>query len=122
MGPLGPFWTKSDEANHLPSRPGGTQTTSGPTCANFGPQSHQSHKWPKGPQEPRFGKFQPLGFGNNQRPQDQAQQGFPFIQGKDFSSPMYSVPWIQEWCIYGMIYHYALILLSNPMVMVSGPN
>ncbi|MBW0573411.1 hypothetical protein O181_113126 [Austropuccinia psidii MF-1] len=29
---------------------------------------------------------------------------------------------IQEWCIYGMIYHYAPFLLSNPMVTFSGPN
>ncbi|MBW0522930.1 hypothetical protein O181_062645 [Austropuccinia psidii MF-1] len=37
-------------------------------------------------------------------------------------SPMYSVPWVQEWCIYGIIYHYAPILIRKPMVMVSGPN
>ncbi|MBW0591716.1 hypothetical protein O181_131431 [Austropuccinia psidii MF-1] len=29
---------------------------------------------------------------------------------------------MQEWCIYGIIYHYAPFLLRNPMVMVSGPN
>ncbi|MBW0462526.1 hypothetical protein O181_002241 [Austropuccinia psidii MF-1] len=28
----------------------------------------------------------------------------------------------QEWCIYGIIYHYAPFLLSNPMVTLSGPN
>ncbi|MBW0517746.1 hypothetical protein O181_057461 [Austropuccinia psidii MF-1] len=40
VGPLGRFWPKSKGANHQPSRPGG------PTSANFGPQSHQSQKWP----------------------------------------------------------------------------
>ncbi|MBW0498844.1 hypothetical protein O181_038559 [Austropuccinia psidii MF-1] len=28
----------------------------------------------------------------------------------------------KEWCIYGIIYHYAPFLLSNPMVILSGPN
>ncbi|MBW0520529.1 hypothetical protein O181_060244 [Austropuccinia psidii MF-1] len=98
-------------ANHQPSRPCGTQTTSGPSPMN-------GHKDPR----TQIGHFQPLEFGNHQRPPNQAQQGFPFIQGKNFSSPMYSVPWIQEWCIYGIIYHYAPLFLSNRVVMVSGPN
>ncbi|MBW0461662.1 hypothetical protein O181_001377 [Austropuccinia psidii MF-1] len=29
---------------------------------------------------------------------------------------------LQEWCIYGIIYHYVPFLLSNSMVMFSGPN
>ncbi|MBW0508308.1 hypothetical protein O181_048023 [Austropuccinia psidii MF-1] len=29
---------------------------------------------------------------------------------------------MQEWCIYGIIYHYAPFLLSNPMVTFSGRN
>ncbi|MBW0480823.1 hypothetical protein O181_020538 [Austropuccinia psidii MF-1] len=29
---------------------------------------------------------------------------------------------LQAWCIYGIIYHYAPFLLSNPMVTFSGPN
>ncbi|MBW0495229.1 hypothetical protein O181_034944 [Austropuccinia psidii MF-1] len=29
---------------------------------------------------------------------------------------------LQEWCIYGIIYHYAPFLLSNSMVTFSGPN
>ncbi|MBW0526436.1 hypothetical protein O181_066151 [Austropuccinia psidii MF-1] len=66
--------------------------------------------------------FQPLASGNHQRPPDQAQQAFSSIQAKESPSPMYSVPRIQEWCIYGIIYHYAQILFSNPKVMVSGPN
>ncbi|MBW0506600.1 hypothetical protein O181_046315 [Austropuccinia psidii MF-1] len=31
VGPLGPSWPKSNEANHLPPTPGGLQTTSEPT-------------------------------------------------------------------------------------------
>ncbi|MBW0467214.1 hypothetical protein O181_006929 [Austropuccinia psidii MF-1] len=60
--------------------------------------------------EPHIGHFQPLAFGNHLRLR------------KVSPSPMYSVPWIQEWCIYGIIYHYSPILLRNTMVMVSGPN
>ncbi|MBW0555826.1 hypothetical protein O181_095541 [Austropuccinia psidii MF-1] len=29
---------------------------------------------------------------------------------------------LQEWCIYGIIYHYAPFFLSNSMVKFSGPN
>ncbi|MBW0564248.1 hypothetical protein O181_103963 [Austropuccinia psidii MF-1] len=29
---------------------------------------------------------------------------------------------LQEWCIYGIIYHYAPFFLSNSMVMFSGTN
>ncbi|MBW0538314.1 hypothetical protein O181_078029 [Austropuccinia psidii MF-1] len=77
-----------------------------------------------GHKDPRtqIGHFQPLASGNHQRPPAQAQKSFPSIKGKDSPSPMYSVPRIQEWCIYGIIYHYAPIFLINPMVMVSGPN
>ncbi|MBW0509899.1 hypothetical protein O181_049614 [Austropuccinia psidii MF-1] len=35
---------------------------------------------------------------------------------------MHSVLKDQEWCIYGILYHYAPFLLRNPMVTLSGPN
>ncbi|MBW0502540.1 hypothetical protein O181_042255 [Austropuccinia psidii MF-1] len=41
----------------------------------------------------------------------------PHIEGKTSTSSMH-----QEWCIYGIIYHYAPFLLSNPMVKLYGPN
>ncbi|MBW0509025.1 hypothetical protein O181_048740 [Austropuccinia psidii MF-1] len=46
----------------------------------------------------------------------------PPVQGKAFLSSMLSVLRDQEWCIYGIIYHYAPFLLSNPMVKLPGPN
>ncbi|MBW0486169.1 hypothetical protein O181_025884 [Austropuccinia psidii MF-1] len=46
----------------------------------------------------------------------------PPVQGKTTLSSMHSVLQEQEWCIYGIIYHYAPFLLSNPMVTFSGPN
>ncbi|MBW0501166.1 hypothetical protein O181_040881 [Austropuccinia psidii MF-1] len=77
-----------------------------------------------GQKDPRtkIGHFQPLASGNHQRPPAQVQKAFPSIQGKDSPSPMYSVQRIQARCIYDIIYHYAPILLRNPMVMFSGPN
>ncbi|MBW0513595.1 hypothetical protein O181_053310 [Austropuccinia psidii MF-1] len=35
---------------------------------------------------------------------------------------MHSILKDQEWCIYGIKYHYAPFLLSNPMVKLSKPN
>ncbi|MBW0550399.1 hypothetical protein O181_090114 [Austropuccinia psidii MF-1] len=77
-----------------------------------------------GQKDPRtqIGHIHPLAFGNHQRPPAQAQQALPSFQGKDSPSPMHSIPWIQEWCIYGIIYHYEPIYLRNQMVMISGPN
>ncbi|MBW0474567.1 hypothetical protein O181_014282 [Austropuccinia psidii MF-1] len=46
----------------------------------------------------------------------------PPVQGKTSLPSMHSVLKDQEWCIYGIIYHYAPFLLSNPMVTLSGPN
>ncbi|MBW0462982.1 hypothetical protein O181_002697 [Austropuccinia psidii MF-1] len=44
------------------------------------------------------------------------------VQGKIPLPSMHYVLKDQEWCIYGMIYHYAPFLLRNPMVTFSGPN
>ncbi|MBW0548440.1 hypothetical protein O181_088155 [Austropuccinia psidii MF-1] len=65
--------------------------------------------------------FHPLTSGNDQMLPAQFQKVFPSIQGKDSLSPMYSIPRIQAWYIYGIIYHYAAILPRNPMVIFSGP-
>ncbi|MBW0551848.1 hypothetical protein O181_091563 [Austropuccinia psidii MF-1] len=46
----------------------------------------------------------------------------PPVQGKISLSSMHSIFKDQEWCIYGIIYHYAPFLLSNPVVTLSGPN
>ncbi|MBW0542845.1 hypothetical protein O181_082560 [Austropuccinia psidii MF-1] len=46
----------------------------------------------------------------------------PPIQGKTSLPSLHSVLKDQEWCIYGIIYHYAPFFLSNPMVTLSVPN
>ncbi|MBW0571950.1 hypothetical protein O181_111665 [Austropuccinia psidii MF-1] len=98
------------EFNHQPSRPGGSKTTSGPPESILAPKNDQKDL------RTQIGHFQPLASGNHQRPPAQVQKAFPSIQGKDSPSPR-----IQAWCIYGIIYHCAPILLRNPMVMFSEP-
>ncbi|MBW0545442.1 hypothetical protein O181_085157 [Austropuccinia psidii MF-1] len=46
----------------------------------------------------------------------------PPVQGKTSLSTMHSALKDQEWCIYGIIYHYAPFLLRNLMVTLSEPN
>ncbi|MBW0500789.1 hypothetical protein O181_040504 [Austropuccinia psidii MF-1] len=46
----------------------------------------------------------------------------PPAQAKTSFSSMPSILKDQEWCIYGIIYHYAPFPLSHPMVKLSGPN
>ncbi|MBW0478525.1 hypothetical protein O181_018240 [Austropuccinia psidii MF-1] len=46
----------------------------------------------------------------------------PPVQGKTSLPSMHSVLKDQEWWIYGIIYHHAQFLLSNPMVTLSGSN
>ncbi|MBW0585276.1 hypothetical protein O181_124991 [Austropuccinia psidii MF-1] len=60
---------------------------------------------------------------NHQRPPAQLQARIPLSFRGRFSLPQ-CTPYsrIQEWCIYGIIYHYEPFLLRNPMVMFSGPN
>ncbi|MBW0469280.1 hypothetical protein O181_008995 [Austropuccinia psidii MF-1] len=68
-------------------------------------------------------KTQAMAHGNLQRPPATFNQRFP-LKIRDTSGP---TQWAQvcrnqEWCIYGIIYHYAPFFLRNPMVMFSGHN
>ncbi|MBW0462536.1 hypothetical protein O181_002251 [Austropuccinia psidii MF-1] len=64
-----------------------------------------------------------MASGNHQRPPDQLQARIPLQFRGRFLLPQF-IPYsrIQEWCIYGIIYHYAPFFLSNPIVTFSGPN
>ncbi|MBW0465694.1 hypothetical protein O181_005409 [Austropuccinia psidii MF-1] len=44
------------------------------------------------------------------------------LKGNSFTPPCTPYSRLQEWCIDGIIYHYAPFLLSNSMVTISGPN
>ncbi|MBW0554058.1 hypothetical protein O181_093773 [Austropuccinia psidii MF-1] len=46
----------------------------------------------------------------------------PPVQGKTSLCSMHFGLKDQEWCIYGIIYHYAQLFLGNPMVTLSEPN
>ncbi|MBW0583165.1 hypothetical protein O181_122880 [Austropuccinia psidii MF-1] len=60
--------------------------------------------------------------GNHQRPPDQLQARIPLKFRQSLFTQCTPHSRIQEWCIYGIIYHYSPFLLSHPMVMFSGPN
>ncbi|MBW0565014.1 hypothetical protein O181_104729 [Austropuccinia psidii MF-1] len=64
-----------------------------------------------------------MASGSHQRPPAQLQERIPLSFSRRLFLPQCNLhSRIQEWCIYGIIYHYAPYLLSNPMVMFSGPN
>ncbi|MBW0483480.1 hypothetical protein O181_023195 [Austropuccinia psidii MF-1] len=100
---------------HQPSRPGVSQTKS------LAPNLNLPKNGLKDPRT-KISHFQPLASGKHQKPPAQVKKAFPSIQGKDSPSQMYSIPRIQAWCIYGIIYQYAPIFLNNPIVMLSGPD
>ncbi|MBW0499240.1 hypothetical protein O181_038955 [Austropuccinia psidii MF-1] len=57
------------------------------------------------------------------KPPDQLQSRIPLkLRGRLFLPQCTPYSRIQEWCIYGIIYHYAPFFLRNPMVKFSGPN
>ncbi|MBW0481193.1 hypothetical protein O181_020908 [Austropuccinia psidii MF-1] len=65
----------------------------------------------------------PMASGNHQRPPAQLPESFPLIiRGRLLLPQCALYSRIQEWCIYGIIYHYEPFFLSNPMVNFSGPN
>ncbi|MBW0588400.1 hypothetical protein O181_128115 [Austropuccinia psidii MF-1] len=112
MGPLGPFFPKSRQAVHQPP--------------NY-KWAHLSQFWPQNPTNPELAKTT-LGpkIGHNsvhslwklpEATSSAPSKDSPQVQGKTFPSSR-----IQEWCKYGIIYHYAPFFLSNTMVMFSGPN
>ncbi|MBW0559780.1 hypothetical protein O181_099495 [Austropuccinia psidii MF-1] len=63
-----------------------------------------------------------MASGNYHRPPDQLTQPFPHLRGILSIPPCTPYSRLQEWCIYGIIYHYAQFLLRNSMVTLSGPN
>ncbi|MBW0562884.1 hypothetical protein O181_102599 [Austropuccinia psidii MF-1] len=47
-----------------------------------------------------------MASGNHQRPPDQLSQPSPQLMGNSFIPPCTPYSRLQEWCIYGIIYHY----------------
>ncbi|MBW0513646.1 hypothetical protein O181_053361 [Austropuccinia psidii MF-1] len=112
MEPLDPFWPKSNEAkggSPPATRPGGSQTTSGPPEPNFGPNLNNCKN---GQKDPRTQAGHYL----------RSSRDSPQFRGRPLLHQCILYQRIQAWCIYGIIYHYAPFSLRNPMVMFLGHN
>ncbi|MBW0582508.1 hypothetical protein O181_122223 [Austropuccinia psidii MF-1] len=82
-----------------------------------------NHHGPQIGQGPPRTTFQPMDSGSHQRPPDQLSSILPHsLRGSLPIPPCTPYSRLQEWCIYGIIYHYAPFLHRNSMVMFSGPN
>ncbi|MBW0543072.1 hypothetical protein O181_082787 [Austropuccinia psidii MF-1] len=60
-----------------------------------------------------------MASGNHQRSPEQLSSSF---KGNSSTPPCTPYSRLQEWCIYGIIYHYAPFLLRNSMMTFSGTN
>ncbi|MBW0462705.1 hypothetical protein O181_002420 [Austropuccinia psidii MF-1] len=69
------------------------------------------------------GPFSAMASGSPKSPPAQSKSTLPLNSRGIFPIPP-CTPYsrMQEWCVYGIIYHYAPFLLSNPMVTFSEPN
>ncbi|MBW0525927.1 hypothetical protein O181_065642 [Austropuccinia psidii MF-1] len=72
---------------------------------------------PKIGQEPQNGCSQPP-----EATSSPPSKNSPSFRGRPFLPQCTPYSRIQEWCIYGIIYHYAPFFLGNPMMTFSGPN
>ncbi|MBW0518125.1 hypothetical protein O181_057840 [Austropuccinia psidii MF-1] len=93
------------------------------------PEPFFDPKWPKTTLGPKLGKNHKLAIKSvhglckpSEAIRSVQSKDSPPVQGKTSLSSMHSVLKDKEGCIYGIIYHYAPFLLSNPMVTLSGPN
>ncbi|MBW0579530.1 hypothetical protein O181_119245, partial [Austropuccinia psidii MF-1] len=65
--------------------------------------------------------FPAMASGNHQRPSNQPSKHSPQLKVNSSIPPCTPYSSLQEWCIYGIRYHYAPFLLSNSMVTLSRP-
>ncbi|MBW0477917.1 hypothetical protein O181_017632 [Austropuccinia psidii MF-1] len=66
--------------------------------------------------------FNPWPLETTRGHQLRSSKASPQFRGRTLLHQCTPYQMIQEGCIYGIIYHYAPILLRNPMEMLSGPN
>ncbi|MBW0512709.1 hypothetical protein O181_052424 [Austropuccinia psidii MF-1] len=102
VGPLGPFWPKSKGVGHkLPNHKWAH-------LIQFWPQNPINVKWPKTTLGPKMAINQSIASSNHQRPPDHLQERIPLqFRGRLLLPQCTPYSRIQEWCIYGIIYHYA---------------
>ncbi|MBW0569252.1 hypothetical protein O181_108967 [Austropuccinia psidii MF-1] len=79
MGPLGPFWPQSNEAKRGQGGQPPTLNSRWAHLIQVWPQSCQSHKWPKGPQEANWPVSSP-GLWQSPEATRSSSASFPFHQ------------------------------------------
>ncbi|MBW0495786.1 hypothetical protein O181_035501 [Austropuccinia psidii MF-1] len=120
MGPLGPFWPKSNEAKRgqggSPSAPKSRWIPNHKWAhlSQLWPQNPINPKWPKTTLGPKLAINQLMASGNHQRPPAQLKTRI-LLQFKGRLLLLQCTPYsrIQEWCIYGIIYHYAPVFTQK---------
>ncbi|MBW0484389.1 hypothetical protein O181_024104 [Austropuccinia psidii MF-1] len=152
LWPFGHFWPQAISCHHWPPWPISISPTPRPSSLILGLGGPFIFSGPPGPPEPKlatnsldpklakdlldtnlainsvgpiFGHGPPwtnisaMASGNHQI----SSVSLPLNLWGIPSIPSYHPYWrFQAWCIYGIIYHYAPLLLSNAMVTFSGPN
>ncbi|MBW0474585.1 hypothetical protein O181_014300 [Austropuccinia psidii MF-1] len=111
VGPLGPFQPKSNEAKRNQGGSTPAPKVRWAHLSQFLPQSQQSQKWPR----TTFWLLSTSVLWKTLEATSSGPARFPSIQGKNSSSPMYSVPKDP-----GMVHIWYNIPLENSMVMLSG--
>ncbi|MBW0535683.1 hypothetical protein O181_075398 [Austropuccinia psidii MF-1] len=96
----------------------------GPPEPVFWPKNPKKTILAQAPKTPRMAiplKTQAMTSGNPQRPPATFKKRFPLNIRENSSATQWTqVCRNQEWCIYGIIYHYAQFILTNSMIMLSG--
>ncbi|MBW0512135.1 hypothetical protein O181_051850 [Austropuccinia psidii MF-1] len=122
MGPLGPFWPKSNEAKR---GPGGSPPAPKARWVQNHKGAHLSPILAPNLNNPKMAKRTPRTTGwpleTTRGHQLSYREASPQLRVRPLFHQCTLYQSIQVWCIYGIIYHYAPFLLSNTMGMFSGP-
>ncbi|MBW0477950.1 hypothetical protein O181_017665 [Austropuccinia psidii MF-1] len=115
---IGPFWPNSNEAKRAK---GGILEAPNAKWAHlslFWPYIPEDPKNPTLAQRPKPPKMA-MASGNHQRPPAFFKKGFP-LKIREIIGPAQwtQVCGNQQWCIYGIIYHYAPFFLGDSMEML----
>ncbi|MBW0586865.1 hypothetical protein O181_126580 [Austropuccinia psidii MF-1] len=129
MGHLGPFWPNpmrqkgAKEGSPLAPKPqlGPPEPIMAPNYIKpqNGHKTLRTHFWPI---TTMYHFFSPWTLEPPEATRSAQLKLFPHLKGNPSTPPCTPYSRLQEWCIYGIIYHYAPFLLSNSMATFSGPN
>ncbi|MBW0520458.1 hypothetical protein O181_060173, partial [Austropuccinia psidii MF-1] len=128
LGPFGPNQMRPKGGNHLAPKarwvPNHIWAHQSPKIGQIplDPKLAKNHVGPIFGHGPLWTNIFVMASGNHQGPPNQFIQLFPQVKENSSIPPCTPYSRLQEWCIYGVIYHYAPFLLSNSMVTFSGLN